>query len=128
MQRSMMLLVVSMLATMAVIPVRVGHAADESLTVVVRFYPTPGREDELRTRLTRLRDFVHRNNPGVLYKLYRSAKPPVVFILYEIFPSQASFDNQSKYIFPAFQKENGPVPEGIVTRPVEQEMLREVDN
>ena len=124
MQRSMMLLVVSMLATMAVIPVRVGHAADESLTVVVRFYPTPGREDELRTRLTRLRDFVHTNN----HKLYRSAKPPVVFILYEIFPSQVSFDNQAKYVFPAFQKENGPVPEDIVTRPVEQEMFREVDN
>jgi hypothetical protein len=29
-----------------------------------------------------------------------------------------------KTIFPAFQKENGPVPEGIVTRAPEQEIYR----
>jgi hypothetical protein len=41
MQRSMMLIAVSMLATMAAgAPVRVGHMADEFLTVVMRFYPT----------------------------------------------------------------------------------------
>ena len=29
-------------------------------------------------------------------------------------------------IFPAFQREHGPIPAGIVTRPVEPERFREV--
>ncbi len=51
--------------------------------------------------LTKLRDYVKTN----------------VFLLYETFPSQAA---------PAFQKEAGPIPQGIVTRPVEPERFREV--
>jgi quinol monooxygenase YgiN len=118
------LAVAMLLATASSAVVRLAGAADQPLTVVVRFYPVPGREDELQARLAKLRDFVHKNNPGVSYKLHRSLQEPVVFLLYETFPTEAAFDNQAKHVFPAFQLENGAVPAGIVTRPVEQEMFR----
>jgi len=35
-------------------------------------------------------------------------------------------DDMAKTVFPAFQKQAGPIPQGIVTRPVEPERFREV--
>ncbi len=102
------------------------HAADEPVMVIVRFYPTAGREDELLGRLAKLRDYVNANVRGVTYRLYRAKSEPVMFLLYETFPSQAALDDMAKTVFPAFQKEAGPIPQGIVTRPVEPERFREV--
>ena len=101
-------------------------AADDPIMVIVHFHPTPGREDELKARLVRLRDFVNTHAAGVTYTLYRSRTEPVVFLLHETFPSQAVLDDQARTIFPAFQREHGPIPAGIVTRPVEPERFREV--
>lgn len=101
-------------------------AADDAIMVIVHFYPTPGREDELKSRLVRLRDFVNTHAPGVTYRLYRSRTEPAVFLLHETFPSQAALDAQARTIFPAFQREHGPIPAEIVTRPVEPERFREV--
>ncbi len=77
--------------------------AADPIMVIAHFQPAPVREDELKTRLMRLRDFVHAHVPDVTYRLYRS-----------------------RTIFPAFQREDGPIPAGIVTRPVEPERFREV--
>ena len=46
-------------------------AGDGTVIVIVHFHPSPGREDELKTRLLRLRDFVNAHAPGVTYRLYR---------------------------------------------------------
>jgi quinol monooxygenase YgiN len=102
------------------------HAADEPLTILVRFYPAAGREDELQARLTKLRDFVQTTNPRVTYKVHRSETVPTVFLVYETFPSQAAVDDLAKTVFPAFQKEHGPIPAGIVVRPVEREIFRAI--
>jgi quinol monooxygenase YgiN len=101
-------------------------AGDDTIVVLVRFHPTPGREDELKTRLVRLRDFVNAHAAGVTYTLYRSRTDPVVFLLHETFPSQAALEDQTRTIFPAFQRQHGPIPEGLVTRPVEPERYRPV--
>jgi len=101
-------------------------AGDDTIVVLVRFHPTPGREEELKTRLVRLRDFVNTHAAGVTYTLYRSRTDPVVFLLHETFPSQAALEDQTRTIFPAFQRQHGPIPEGIVTRPVEPERYRQV--
>ena len=34
-------------------------AGDDAIMVIVHFHPTPGREDELKSRLVKLRDFVN---------------------------------------------------------------------
>ena len=112
-------------ATLAV-PVKPARAADEEITVVARFYPAPGREDELEKRLVELSRFVRRDDPRVLYRVHRSKSTPVLLLLYETFPSREALERQASEVFPAFQKLHGAPPEGIVTRPVEREEFRRV--
>jgi quinol monooxygenase YgiN len=126
--RASMTAIMAGLFCMAVLGGQIGtvHADDGSFTVLVRFYPSPGREAELQARLSRLRDFVGRHNSGVSYVLHRSERAPTVFLMYETFPSRAAFDDMATKIFPAFQKEHGPIPEGIAARPVEREVFHVV--
>ena len=99
-------------------------AADEPIIVVVRLFPAEGREDEAQARLAKLVKFVPANNPGVTFRLHRSTKKPVVFLLYETFPTQAALDSQPKTVLPAFVKEHGATPEGLWARPNEVELYR----
>jgi quinol monooxygenase YgiN len=100
------------------------RAADEPTIFVVKFFPAEGREDEAQARLAKLVKFVPANNPGVTFRLHRSTKNPVVFLLYETFPSQAAQDTQQKTVLPAFLKEFGPSPEGLWAKPNEVETYR----
>ena len=99
-------------------------AADEPIIVVVRLFPAEGREDEAQARLAKLVKFVPANNPGVTFRLHQSTKKPIVFLLYETFPTQAAFDSQPKTVLPAFAKEHGATPEGLWARPNEVELYR----
>jgi quinol monooxygenase YgiN len=45
----------------------------------------------------------------------------MVFLFYEVYPSQAAFD-QHRQTIAAFRKEAGPPPEGIFNRPPEVEI------
>jgi len=129
MRRSMRHLAAIVVATAVLgFAVPLVHATDDSFTVLVRFYPVSGREAELQARLTKLKDFGHVPNPGVTYTLHWSATLPVVFLMYETFPSRAAFDDMAARVFPAFQKENGPIPVGIAARPVEREVFRAVSD
>jgi len=117
------LLVIAVLLFGAISPLRVA-AADEPIVVVVKFFPTEGREDEAQKRLIQLAAFVPTVNPGVTFRLHRSTKGPTVFLMYEVFPSQAAIDNQLKTVIPAFLKEFGASPEGLFARPNEAEFYR----
>jgi quinol monooxygenase YgiN len=110
--------------TLAVGAAPTARAADEPTIFVVRFFPAEGREDEAQARLAKLAKFVPANNPGVTFRLHRSIKKPVVFLLYETFPSQAAMDTQQKTVLPAFVKEFGASPEGLWAKPNEVEMYR----
>ena len=101
-----------------------GSAAEVPIVVVVKLYPAEGREDEAQARLASLAKFVPANNPGVTFKLHRSVKQPVVFLLYETFPSQAALDSQSKAVLPAFFKEFGATPPGLFAKPNEVDLYR----
>lgn len=110
--------------TLAVGAAPTARAADEPTIFVVRFFPAEGREDEAQARLAKLAKFVPANNPGVTFRLHRSIKKPVVFLLYETFPSQAAMDTQQKTVLPAFVKEFGASSEGLWAKPNEVEMYR----
>jgi len=97
--------------------------ADEQVVVVARFYPAPGREAELETRLLQSVKFVKQAEPRTIYRLHRSTKEPGVFLYYEVYPSQAAFDQHVQTIA-AFRKEVGPPPEGILSRQPEIEFYR----
>ncbi len=79
-------------------------AADEPIVVVVRFFPSAGREDEVQARLAQLAKFVPAVNAGVVFQLHRSTKAPTTFLMYEAFPSQVAVENQLKTVLPAFTK------------------------
>lgn len=114
------------LATMA--PIRSAFAADESVTVVARIYVTPGREAEAEGRFLKLIEFVRKAEPNVTYRFHRSRKDPSLFVTYEIYPSQAAAGEHMKVTLPAFAKEVGPTPEGLLARPMEIELLRQISD
>jgi quinol monooxygenase YgiN len=110
--------------TLTVIAASQARAADEPTIVVVKPFPVEGHEDEAQAWLTKLVTFVPANNPGVTFRLHRSTKSPVVFLLYETYPSQAALDSQPKTVLRASFKEFGATPEGLYTKPNEVELCR----
>jgi quinol monooxygenase YgiN len=94
---------------------------DEQVVIVARVYPTPGREAELEARLLRLVKYVKQVEPNITYRLHRSAKEPTVFLYYEVYRSQAEYNQHSTQTIAAFRKEAGQAPEGIFSRPTEVE-------
>lgn len=100
-----------------------GAWAGEQVVVVARLYPAPGREAELEARLLRSVKYVKQAEPNITYRLHRSVKEPTVFLYYEVYPSQAAYDQHHTETIPAFRKEAGPQPEGIFSRPPEIEFF-----
>lgn len=115
---------VFVVGTLTVIAASHAHAAYEPTIVVVKLFPVEGREDEAQARLAKLVKLVPANNPGATFRLHRSTKNPVVFLLYETYPSQAAQDRQPKTVLPAFFKEFGATPEGLYGKPNEAELYR----
>jgi quinol monooxygenase YgiN len=100
------------------------QAADESVTVIARIFVTPGREAEAEARYQRMIEFVRKAEPNVVYRFFRSKKDPSLFMTYEVYPNQAAASDHLKVTLPSFAKEIGPTPEGLLSRPMEIEVLR----
>ena len=113
-------------AVLATTGVANAQTADGTIVMVRKNFPTPGREDELQSRWLKLVEFLRKAEPNAVIHLHRSTKEPVVFLWYEVFESQAALDNHLKVVIPAFQKEFGPTPEGILARPSESETFRSI--
>lgn len=102
------------------------QTSDGPIVLVAKFYPLPGREDELQARFLKSVEFVRKAEPKTVYRLHRSAKDPAVFLWYEIYESQAALDNHRNVVLPAFVKEHGPRPDGIFARPPESDLYRDI--
>jgi quinol monooxygenase YgiN len=114
------------LAVLVTADVSNAQTADGTIVMVRRNFPAPGREDELQSRWLKLVEFFRKAEPSAVFQLHRTTKEPVVFLWYEVFESQAALDNHLKVVVPAFQKEFGPTPEGILARPSESETYRNI--
>ena len=101
-------------------------AAEEPVVVIVKVYPGVGREDELQARYLKQAEFLRRMEPNASFRLHRSLKEPVTFLWYETYPSQAALESHLKVAMPAFRKEFGPTPEGLVARPSDSESYQEL--
>jgi quinol monooxygenase YgiN len=101
-------------------------AADESVVVVLKSFPSPGREDELEARYLKQVEFFRKAEPKSVFHLHRGTKEPIIFMWYEVYESQAALDNHLKVVNPAFQREFGPPPEGLTLRRSESEIYREI--
>ena len=64
--------------------------------------------------------------PDATFRLHRSVKEPNVFLWYEVYPSQAAYDNHLKVVMVNFRKESGPTPDGIIAKPSESEIFSEL--
>jgi len=100
--------------------------AAEPVVVVVKVFPTAGREDELQAQYVKRIEYLRAAEPNATFRLHRSTKSPVTFLWYEIYPSQDGYDNHLKVVMPAFRKEFGPTPEGVVAKPSESETYVEL--
>jgi len=96
---------------------------DEPVVLIARFFVNPGQETVFEERNLKVVDFVRKAEPDVIYRLQRSITNPSQYVFYEVYPSQAAFDRHVKETLPAFAKEVGPRPEGMLARPPEIEKL-----
>ena len=105
--------------------VNLANAADPVI-VLVRVFPTQGREDELQAQYLKRIEYLRKAEPGATFRLHRSAKEPITFLWYEVYESQAAYDNHLKIVMPAYRKEAGPTPEGLLAKPSESEAYSEL--
>ena len=103
---------------------QIASAADEPVTIISRIYASPGREAEVEARLHKLVAFVLKAEPNITYRLLRSKEDQTVFLLYEIYPSQAAAEEHFAVTLPGLGNALGPLPEGLSARPFEFEMFR----
>ena len=97
------------------------------LVVLVKVFPSQGRENELQTLYLKRLEYLRKAEPDVTFKLHRGTKEPTVFLWYEVYPSQATYDNHLKVIMANFRKEFGPTPEGILAKPSESEIYSAIE-
>jgi quinol monooxygenase YgiN len=101
-------------------------AADEPVTVIARYWVTPGREAEAEPRFRKALEFMQKVEPASSFRMYRAEKDPSLFVYVEVYPSQAALDEHRKVTNPARAKELGPTPEGLLARPPEIQEFRSV--
>jgi quinol monooxygenase YgiN len=107
----------------ALVPSPAALAADEPVVLISRFFVNPGQEAVFEQRTLKAVEFVRKAEPEVIYRLQRSITNPLQYVFYEVYPSQAALDRHMKETLPAFAKEVGPRPEGMLARPPENEKL-----
>ena len=100
--------------------------AGDPVVVTVKVFPTPGREDELQAEYLKRIEYLRKAEPNATFRLHRSTKSPVTFLWYEVYPSKEAYENHLKAVMPAFRKEAGPTPEGVIARPSESETYVEL--
>jgi quinol monooxygenase YgiN len=96
------------------------------VVVIVKVFPSAGREDELQAQYLKRIEYLRKAEPDATFRLHRSTKSPVTFLWYEVYPSQAAYENHLKVVMPAFRNEVGPTPEGVIAKPSESETYVEV--
>lgn len=101
--------------------------AAESVVVTVKVFPSPGREDELQASYIRRLEYLRKNEPGATFRLLRSKQEPTTFLWYEVYESAKAYENHVKVVMPAFRKESGATPEGIIAKPSESESYIELN-
>ena len=102
------------------------RAQDAAVVVIVKVFPSPGREDELHARYLKQLEFLRKAEPNATFRLHRSAKAPVTFLWYETYPSQSAYDNHLKVAMVNFKKEFGPTPDGLIQRPSASDVYFEI--
>ena len=97
-------------------------SAADPVVVIVKVFPSPGREDELQAQYLKRIKYLREAEPNATFRLHRSTKSPVTFLWYEVYPSQAAYENHLKVVMPAFREQVGSTAEGVIAKPSESEV------
>jgi quinol monooxygenase YgiN len=100
--------------------------ASDQLVVVVKTFATEGRESELLERSLKQLEFFRKVEPRTTFRLHRSTQTPTTFVWYEIFESQAAYDDHLKVVVPKYRKETTPALPGLMAKPIETESYVEL--
>jgi quinol monooxygenase YgiN len=96
------------------------------VVVLVKVFPTVGREDDLQGLYLKRLEYLRKVEPEATFRLHRSVKEPNTFLWYEVYPSQAAYENHVKVIMVNFRKEFGATPDGIIAKPSESETFSDL--
>ena len=72
--------------------------ADESLVVLAKIFPADGQDAQAEAWFRKLIDYVRAKEPDITYRLHRTDKPVRTFMFYEVYPSQAAFEEHRKNV------------------------------
>lgn len=100
--------------------------AAEPVVVLVKVFPAEGREAELEQQYLKRIEYLRKAEPSATFRLHRSTKSPATFLWYEIYESPGAYDSHLKVVMPAFRKEAGPTPAGLLAKPSESETYTEL--
>ncbi|MBI4638046.1 MAG: antibiotic biosynthesis monooxygenase [Candidatus Rokubacteria bacterium] len=94
----------------------------DTLTVVARIFPKPGKEAEVETLLRTMAAVVRRAEEDCLvYRPHRSAKDPAVFLFYEQYRSGEAFELHRSA---PHLRESREQLRALVAKPTEVEIYR----
>jgi quinol monooxygenase YgiN len=96
------------------------------VVVLVKVFPTAGRENELQALYLKRLEYLRKAEPDATFRLHRSMQQPSTFLWYEVYPSQAAYEHHVKVVLVDFKKETGPTPDGIIAKPSESETFTEL--
>src|SRR5512144_2389257 len=77
---------------------------DAPVVVLVRVFATPGRADELQAVYLKRLEYFRKAEPDATFRLHRSTKDTNSFLWYEVYPSQAAYENHVKVVNENFKK------------------------
>jgi len=88
--------------------------------VLAKIFPADGQEAQAEAWFRKLIDYIRAKEPDITYRLHRTDKPVRTFMFYEVYPSQAAFEEHRKNVA-AFRQEYGSLPNETFAKPTEIE-------
>ena len=100
--------------------------ATEQVVVLVRTFAGEGRERELEERSLKQLEYFRKAEPTATFRLYRGAKMPTHFLWYEVYESQAAYENHLKVVVPDYRSQTDRAAPGLMAKPAETEIYIEL--
>jgi quinol monooxygenase YgiN len=104
----------------------VPSAAADQVVVLIKTFAGEGRERELEERSLKQLEFFRKAEPTATFRLYRSAKVSNDFLWYEVYESQAAYDNHLKVVVPKYRDQTDRAAPGLMAKPFETEVYIEL--
>jgi quinol monooxygenase YgiN len=124
MRRTLAFIIIPIVWGAAIFPLP--SVAADQVVVVIKTFAGDGRERELEERSLKQLEYFRKAEPTATFRLYRSAKVPISFLWYEVYESQAAYDNHLKVVVPNYRDQTDRATPGLMAKPFESEIYIEL--